>query len=287
MPVLRLNAAPSGLALHGSHAHPHAALLRAAEGDGPIIVMIHGFKYQPGHTLHCPHRTLFSPVETADKARHMRWLRHLGFGTGHSAEGLAVAFGWPARGTIWDVARRAAVAGQHLAGGIATLKAAAPHRPVHLISHSMGSELALEALHHLPRGAVARVLTLNAASYQSRALAALKTQAGQAAELINVISGENDLFDGLYEWLIAPPARGDRAMGAGLTAPNAVNVQIDCPDSLSALTRFGGHIAPPQRRVCHWSGYKRPGLLRFYRTCLLFTSPSPRDRTRSRMPSSP
>ena len=37
--------------------------------------------------------------------------------------------------------------------------------------------------------------------------------------------------------------------------------------------------------------YPRPGVVEqdtddFYRTCLLYTSPSPRDRTRSRMPSS-
>ncbi|MEL7098793.1 MAG: DUF726 domain-containing protein [Pseudomonadota bacterium] len=262
MPVLRLNAEEHGLAVHRSPACADAALRRAAQGAGPIIVMTHGFKYQPGLTQHCPHDSIFSL-----NAPH-GWPRHLGFGLGRSEEGLALAYGWQARGLLWQVQRRARRAGQQLAEAITTLRRAAPHRPIHLITHSMGSEVALEALHHLAPNDIARVISLTAASYQSRAIEALATPAGRRAELLNITSGENDLFDFAFERLIAPPCPGDRALGAGLDLPNAVSIQIDCARTLAAMSRLGAPVAPPSRRVCHWSAYTRPGLLRFYRIAL-------------------
>ena len=47
--------------------------------------------------------------------------------------------------------------------------------------------------------------------------------------------------------------------------------------------RFGEWAGNPAEVVKEADGNK---ILRFVRTCLLYTSPSPRDRTRSRMPSS-
>ena len=43
------------------------------------------------------------------------------------------------------------------------------------------------------------------------------------------------------------------------------------------------HIAKNQKKL---KSMVRQAKLRSYKTCLLYTSPSPRDRTRSRMPSS-
>lgn len=264
MPILRLNAGPHGLALHGASVCAENALCRAAAGTGPIIVMIHGYKYLPGHPRHCPHISIFK-----SGAAHVHcWPRNLGFGAGDPAEGLAIAFGWNARGALWDVAARAVEAGETLASAIRILRRAAPHRPVHIITHSMGSEVALAALHHLPRGAVARVLALTAASYRSRAEDALATEAGRTAELLNITSGENDIFDAAFECLVRAPARGDRALGTGLSARNAVTIQIDCHATLGALAQLAGPIAAPSRRICHWSAYMRPGVLDFYQTAM-------------------
>ncbi|MEO0937243.1 MAG: alpha/beta hydrolase [Pseudomonadota bacterium] len=264
MPVLRLNARPQGLAIHGSAACADGALRRAAAGTGPIIVMIHGYKYLPGHPRHCPHVSIFKSGAT-----HVQcWPRNLGFGGGDPDEGLAIAFGWDARGALWDVAARAVAAGEVLASAIRILSRAAPHRPVHIITHSMGSEVALSALHHLPRGAVARVLALTAASYRSRAEEALATDAGRTAELLNITSGENDIFDAAFECLVRAPQRGDRALGTGLSARNAVTIQIDCHTTLGALSQLAGPIAAPSRRICHWSAYLRPGVLDFYQTAM-------------------
>ena len=88
----------------------------------------------------------------------------------------------------------------------------------------------------------------------------------------------------MYERLIAPPQRGDWAMGNGLDLPNAVNIQLDCLRTLDTLPRFGGHVAPPGRRVCHWSGYTRPGALRFYARALRDPAAVPLPALRAALP---
>lgn len=284
MPVIRINAMGETARLHGSPTPVGAALARIGPTEGPAVVMIHGFKYQPGHRRHCPHRHILALHPEALPWSAPSWPRQLGFGTGHQAEGLAVAFGWEARGTLWAAQRRAVRAGRALAQVIAALHRQAPARPVHVIAHSLGSELALEALHHLPAGAVGRILSLAGASYHSRAQAALATRAGRGAEFLNITSGENDPFDFLFERLARPPCPGDHAIGFGLEAPNAVTLQLDCPGTLDHLSRLGAAIAAPERRVCHWSSYTRPGVLQFYRELLRRPDRLPLSTLRHGMP---
>lgn len=265
MPILRLNAGPDGLVLHRSPACTMRAVQGAATGAGPVIVLVHGFKYDPDCSSCSPHTSIFGLPAHKTATNDVQWLRHLGFGTGRDGdEGLAIAFAWRGRGNLWRAERAARAAGRHLAQVIGAIHRRAPRRPIHIITHSMGSEVAFEALHDLPAGAVQRIIALTGASYAARATKAMQTPAGQAAELFNITSRENDVFDFMYERLMAPPVRGDRAMSAGIALPHAVNIQLDCPRTLAALTRFGGHVSPASRRMCHWSGYTRPGVLRFY-----------------------
>lgn len=264
MPILRLNASEDGLSIHGSPAPARPALRQAAFGTGPVVIMIHGFKYDPFSAPYSPHSTIFSLKTRPDRTDDVLWPKHLGFGTGRHDEGLAIAFGWRARGNLWRAQRSARIAGAHLAGVVRDVKAIAPNRPIHLITHSMGSEVAFQALELLEAGSVKRLIALTAASYASRARRALQSPAGRTAELFNITSRENDLFDFIYERLIAPPERGDRAMGVGIDAANAVNIQIDCQKSLWKLAALGAQIAPASRRICHWSGYTRPGAMGFY-----------------------
>lgn len=268
MPILRLNAGTDGLVLHGSPAPALPALRNAARGSGPIIILIHGFKYDPGTPRFCPHGRIFGRTRHPESVHHTQWPRPLGFASGHQDEGLAIAFGWRARGNLWRAQRSAWAAGVALAQAIQTVRTVAPYRPIHAITHSMGSEVIFEALHHLPSHAVQRIITITGASYASVAQAAMETPAGRAAELLNVTSRENDAFDAMFEKLIPAQVPQDRAMGAGVSLPNAVTLQLDCPRTLAALTRFGGHIHMPKRRVCHWSGYTRPGALQFYARAL-------------------
>ncbi|MEX0318410.1 MAG: alpha/beta hydrolase [Ruegeria sp.] len=268
MPVIRINVTGDRTALHRSPRPVHGTLRQTRTLEGPVIIMTHGYKYRPDDAQACPHRTILSLHPAPGPCSGPSWPKQLGFGSGCADEGLAVAVGWDASGPLWAARRRAITAGRVLAGIIAELHRLNRARPIHFIGHSMGTELALEALHHVPPGALRRIISMTGATYRSRALAALATSAGRQAEFINVTSRENDLFDALYEWLIAPPKRGDRSIGLGLDAPNAVTLQLDCPDTLAHLARLSIPIAAPRRRICHWSSYTRPGVLRVYNALL-------------------
>lgn len=276
MPILRLNARPESLSLHGSPAPALPTLRKAAHGTGPVIILIHGFKYDPDVPSCSPHGKIFGPFGG--------WLGPLGFGTGMLEEGLAIAFGWRARGDLGQARRSAHRAGRHLAHVIRVLRMANPSRPIHAIAHSLGSEVLFEALHALGPGDLSRIVTLTGASYASRTIAALQTPGGRATELFNITSRENDIFDFLYERLTTPPAPGDWAMGAGVDLPNVVNIQLDCPCTLAVLRQFGGHIAPSRRRMCHWSSYTRPGALPFYARALRMPETVPIAALRARLP---
>lgn len=268
MALIRINAIGTVPVLHGVSENIGNRLNRYGREDGPAIIMIHGFKYQPGHQVHCPHRHIMSLEPEHLPWRPPSWPRHLGFGLGNTGEGIAIAFGWQARGPIWQAKKRACEAGLALAKLVDAIKSQNPARPVHVIAHSLGSEIVLESLYHLPGKAIDRIIVLNGASFKSRAQKALATLAGRSAELINVTSRENDLFDFLFERVVRSPERGDRAIGFGIDAPNAVTLQLDCIDTLDHIAQMGAYIGLPQRRICHWSAYMRPGVLRFYNDLL-------------------
>ncbi len=268
MPVIRINAIDSQPRLHGSPRCPDSALQRASNTPGPIIIMTHGYKYRPYLKKACPHQHILSLSPSNHDSYSPSWPRQLGFGAGFEDEGLAIAFGWDARGSLWAAHRRAIDAGRVLADVIGDLHRKNPGRPIHFIGHSMGIELALEALHHVPPGALHRIIAMTGAVYRSRTLEALGTPAGRQAELINVTSRENDLFDFLHECVIQPPKRGDCSIGAGIEAENAVTLQIDCPETVKHLSGRIFPVAPAHSRVCHWSSYTRPGVLRVYNALL-------------------
>lgn len=230
--------------------------------------MTHGFKYRPEDGKACPHRHIFVPSPNADVVALRQLSATTGFGSGFDDEGLGIAFGWNARAPLSASRRRAVDAGRALADVIRYLRRLNPNRPIHFIEHSMGTELALEALHHIQTGSLSRIISMTGGAYQSRTLSALETPAGRQAEFINVTSRENDMFDFMYEWLIQPPQRGDRSIGLGFDAPNAVPLQIDCSDTLDHHSRMIFPVGAPQRRVCHWYSYTRPGVLRLYNALL-------------------
>ncbi|MGX9357348.1 alpha/beta hydrolase [Roseobacteraceae bacterium S113] len=232
-----------------------------AQSDGPITFLIHGYKYAPGSSRHCPHQKLFSSTNILTHARAASWPRKLRPG------GLMIAFGWPARGSIWGAYRRADMAARGLADLARRLHGAAPERSQHIVAHSLGARVALQALHRLDAGSLRTLIVLAGAEYRSVAAAALDTPAGRSAQALHVTSGENDLYDFLFERAIAPARRGDRALG---TAPLAhmQKLAIDDSRSLAALGRLGFHIAAPTRRICHWSPYLRPGVFSLYRALI-------------------
>ncbi|PRZ48879.1 alpha/beta hydrolase [Tritonibacter scottomollicae] len=287
MALIRINALGETPVFHARPRSINEGIARVARVPGPVVIMVHGYKYQPGNPNHCPHRHILSLDPQHLPWRAPSWPRQLGFGLGRKDEGLAVAFGWDARGTLASAQGRAVAAGRALARVIRSLHADAPERGIHIIAHSLGTEVALEALHWLPSGAVRRVISLAGASYQSRVDKALSTPAGRNTEFFNVTSRENDAFDFMFESLTRSPTRGDRAIGHGFEAVNAVTLQLDCLDTLKHLSQMGHPIGLPERRVCHWSAYMRPGALRFYKRLIRQPERTPLPLMQQVLPETP
>lgn len=242
---------------------------------GAATVMVHGYRYAPGAGRDDPHRTLY--------AAHGRgWGRRLGL-AGPASQGLAIGFGWDGTGSLRAAAMQADRAGEHLARLVRALRAqGAP--AVSLIAHSLGARVALSALPGLLPGDVGRIVLLSGAEFRGRAEALLSTPAGRAAEVLNVASRENDLFDLAWEWLV--PGDGP-AIGARLALPNAVSLQIDHPAHRDGLRALGFPVAPPRRLVCHWSSYTRPGLFPLYRAFLHRPGTLPLHRLRAALACDP
>jgi pimeloyl-ACP methyl ester carboxylesterase len=245
-------------------AAPLAALIENLAPGTPITIMLHGYRYSPLSPAKDPHRSIYATTPSRDIPRTQSWSRRLGL----QGTRLGIGFGWRADGTIWAAHAETARAGQALATLIAGLRDAGAG-PVGLIGHSMGARVALAALVHLQPGDVGRVILLSAAEFHGPAQHALATPAGRRAEVLNVTSRENDLYDKGFEVLIgSTPGPDGRALGAGLNAPNAVTVQIDHPRHRDGLRALGFPTAGPVRRICHWSAYMRPGLFPLYRAFL-------------------
>jgi pimeloyl-ACP methyl ester carboxylesterase len=244
------------------------ALLRALPERAPVIVVIHGYSYVPGHPRRCPHDHIFSLAPRA-APRAMSWPRQLGFGRGEADEGLCIAFGWNASGSLRAAHAEAERAGRALARIVGAAGRLRPG-PVHLVGHSLGARVALAAFGHLPEGSVGRALLLAGAETRGAAEAALGTPAGRTAEVVNVLSRENTIFDLLFRTAVHPHRPGARALGAGLGREDRrwLDLRIDCPGTRARLGAQGFRIPPPARAVCHWSAYLRPGLFPLYRALL-------------------
>lgn len=272
MALLRVNARGERPGLHQDcGASFEGALATALARPGPVIVMVHGYRYSPGLRGHCPHELLFATPQPRGGRRRVSWPSRLGVGSAARSPGVAIAFGWEGRGSIRRAYREAAQAGRAMACLVDRIKTIDPSRDVHVLAHSLGARVAMKALAHLGPGDLSYLILMAAAEYRSAAAAALATPSGRAAQVVHVTSRENDLYDCLLEWLVRAETRGDRALGAHAAASNMRSVLIDDAATLAALRGLGFRIAPPARRICHWSPYLRAGVFRLYRALLTDT----------------
>lgn len=260
MPVIKVDAdqpPPAGL----------DRALAGLPGHAPVILMIHGYRYSPAAPRCDPHRHILSLDPDCPGRRALSWPRALGLGAGTGDEGLAIAFGWEARGLLGRAYGRAGLAGR-TAGALVSTVAGRTGRPVAVIAHSLGARVALQALAHADPGSIGRVVLMAGAEFRDTAAAALDRPAGRRAEVLNITSRENDLFDLAMElWL----DRGRRqALGFGLDRPagNWLDVQIDDHATLAALECLGFPVERRPLRLSHWTPYLRRGLFDFYRTAL-------------------
>jgi hypothetical protein len=295
MPLLKVNIDGQRIADGAATEAALDAALDAAPGglgpDTPVIVLIHGYKHSPFCPARDPHTHILSLAPRACR-KAVSWPGLLGLGDGGDGpEPLCIALGWNARGTLWQAYARAAQAGSALADLSAWVRARRPGTPLHVLAHSLGARVALSALPHMAPGAMGRAVLLAAAEMHRPAAAFLGSPAGRMTEVLNVTSRENAVFDRMLEWLVAPHVLGDRALGAahvrararlGHPAARWLDMAIDDSATRAALAALGIAVGPPDRRVCHWSVYLRPGLFDLYRP--LLTGALPFARLRALLP---
>lgn len=262
MPLIRAN-----LDRAGTIALDRVALGRALVDlppGAPVVLLVHGFKFHPGIPEHSPHAHIFSLTPPRDCWKAVSWPRHLGFGRGRADEGLCIAVGWPGTGSIWRAYAQAGATGAALAPFIDELALCAG-RPVDVIGHSLGARVALAALRGVAPGSMGRAILLNGAEFAAPARRGMSSDGGRAAEVFNIVAGENALFNGLIRAAVWP---ADRTIGAGLNRQrpgNWLDIRVDGEPVRDALGRMGYRVPAPKRRVCHWSTYLRPGLFPLYR----------------------
>jgi hypothetical protein len=237
--------------------------------EAPVVVMIHGWRYAPGLAQDCPHGSILSLDPPAGDRRAVSWPRHLGL---DGWRGLGIALGWNAKCDPWRAHQRAAKTGAALAA-VADLVHRFSGRRLQVIAHSMGARVALAALPLVQPGQIGRIVLLAAAETRSRAAAALATSAGHGVEVVNVTTRENDVFDACFEWGIHLGLRTSIGQGLGAPHPHWRDLWIDQPGTLVRLAALGHPLSPPDRRVCHWSPYLRPGAIALYRALIDGTLP--------------
>ena len=257
------------------------AALANLPATAPVIVMVHGYKFSPHSQDFCPFTDILS-LAPRNRARGLSWPRHLGVGrTPPEQEPLCIAFGWNSRGTIWRAWRAAHRAGRDLARLLALVAEVRGHG-AQVIAHSLGALVTLSAIRRAPQGSVGRVVLLSGAAFRSNAACAMASPAGRDAEVLNVTSGENLMFDMLLE---AGLGLGRRSIGRGFDGgANWVNLRIDDAGHAAALHGLGHRIARPSRRVCHWSGYLRPGVFGLYRRWFAAPETLPPAMLRAHLP---
>ncbi|MGA1728481.1 MAG: hypothetical protein ACO38U_09490, partial [Burkholderiaceae bacterium] len=100
MPVIRVNAGANNRALD-CHATGGTQSQRLAQGQGPIVIMTHGYSFLPDDARHCPHQHILASKTQSSDPRAISWPEAMGL-TGTYANGTAIAFGWAARGSVWQ-----------------------------------------------------------------------------------------------------------------------------------------------------------------------------------------
>jgi pimeloyl-ACP methyl ester carboxylesterase len=276
MALLNVNAA---MGAEGTDGHIPAGTQRldealAALPNGhPTTILIHGYRFCPSTAAHDPHRHILSLTPRRDCWKAVSWPRHLHLD--RPGTGLGIGFGWPATGALPRVARRAFDAGRSLGQMISAIHRQRPDIPVRIVAHSLGARVALTALHQAPPGVIHGMILISGAEYRGAAERALSGTGASRCAVLNVTSGENAAFDVMFRLAVAPERRSDRPLSAGLShVACATDLRIDDPEVRAKLEAMGHRLRPPATRICHWSGYMRPGLFALYRRWL---DPGARD----------
>ena len=276
-----------------------AGLAAASDGEGldeglrrrlagvtpgaPIVVMVHGYNYDPARPDADPHRSLFAFVPSRDCRRIRSWPTGLGFADdgGETGPGDRLRLAGDGGDTFRTCSGGAAPASPSSTTGrrssasswrrsCRSVQRLAPGRPVDLLAHSLGARVALAALPHLAE-APGRVILLGAAEFDGRAregLAAVRSPS--PPDVYNVTARANDPYDLAFETFARRRGWEERAVGRGLgdERPHWLDLQLDRPDVTAWINERGIRLKPPESRLCHWGFYTRSGALAVYQAIL-------------------
>ncbi|MEO0343952.1 MAG: hypothetical protein AAF198_11010 [Pseudomonadota bacterium] len=161
MPLLQLQSTghvPKLREQAGSLDQALKAALTSQPENTPVVIMLHGLRYDPDMPDHDPATSLYSPKVTNDDPRAVSWPRHLGFARGQADEGLCIGLAWKARTWLWTAYHRAAEVGNSLAHLVDSIHAVDPKREIVIVAHSLGARVALCALPHIKAGRIHRMV---------------------------------------------------------------------------------------------------------------------------------
>lgn len=248
---------------------------RPLRAGTPIIVLLHGYRYDPDLPKANPHHRLYAiqPDPKLPK-RQMSWLTALGFRDLPSDPGLCIAVGWPARSNLSDAYDRAGEVGLALADLLSAIAALMPGHPIKLMGHSLGSRVALSCLEALSAPHVAQAILLAPAEFKPVADRVLANPAARAADILQISPVENWLFDKLLVRSLRHKANGPALGEETPVASNWLSLRLDGDSELEHLAALGHRVAPRGARVCHWSAYLRGGLMELYADLLTGTNRS-------------
>ncbi len=253
----RADATRNGLRFDAAELEAKLGQLRPGR---PLIIMIHGYRHEPGHPHDCPHQHILSATPDTPDPRVISWPTALDL---DGRDAMGIAFGWPARGTIWGAYARAGQAGRQLAQLIGQLPM---DRPVHIIAHSFGARVALRAISLLQQARVQRVILLSAAELRRPARVAMTKAVG--TDIINICTRDNGFFDAGLSWIVGAGMDAGLGHGLGRPTPRWHDLRIDHAATRACLERLGYAVGPARLRICHWSAYLRPGAFTLYRALL-------------------
>ena len=244
--------------------------------DAPIVIMLHGLRYDPDMPAHDPATSLYSPVANCRDPRAISWPRHLGFARGRKDEGLCIGLAWKARTWLWTAYQRAAEIGVSLASLVDEIHAVDPKREVVIVAHSLGARVALCALPHLKAGRITRMVFIYGAEFAHVADRQLAAAKSPLPEIINVTSRENWAVDGAFAAVISGrPWAETISSRSGTRCARWIDLPLHDAEALTVLRRAGFCVSTALRKICHWSGYTRPGVFPVYKDFLRATGKIP------------
>ena len=235
----------------------------------PVVIMLHGLRYDPDMPDHDPATSLFAAKPSKNDPRTVSWPRHLGFARGQADEGLCIGLAWKARTWLWTAYRRAAEIGVSLAHLVDQIHAVDPNREIVVVAHSLGARVALCALPYIKAGRIHRMVFIYGAEFAREADRLLAAAACPPPEIINVTSRENWMVDGGFATVIAGcPWAETISSRSGTGCARWIDLPLHDVEALSVLRRAGFRISTALRTICHWSGYTRPGVFPVYKDFL-------------------